>query len=265
MSHHRECVTRVGRLSRLPPGPLRWSGSLTQATHEGRYKLNRGSRPPPRQVGAPFGASINAAVIRLTQNPSGSSRTGISSQSVARAFSLKTFSGSLNCTMRALPLGAEASLSKALTNHSSMSIYNMSRRVRGTTRTIIASCSLTNVILPLGSMSCSPARRAAFVRVGFTTLSLKLSRNTVRKVIRTDATGFIYDRTTQTRTGIDPGRSALDAVQVGRARRSDRERRRLVRIHRELRNRGGCGAARQGEAFEGDAEGFGDSPFSARP
>ena len=43
---------------------------------------------------------------------------------------------------------------------------------------------------------------------------LRLSRNTVRKVIRSGATEFTYDRTTQPRPKIDPWRSELDELMV---------------------------------------------------
>ena len=71
---------------------------------------------------------------------------------------------------------------------------------------------------------------------------LRVSRNTVRKVIRSGATEFSYDRTTQPRPKIDPWRSELDAMLAENARRPRRERLTLVRIYEELRNRGygGC-------------------------
>ena len=43
---------------------------------------------------------------------------------------------------------------------------------------------------------------------------LRLSRNTVCKVIRSGATEFTYDRTTQPRPKIDPWRSELDELMV---------------------------------------------------
>lgn len=68
--------------------------------------------------------------------------------------------------------------------------------------------------------------------------SLKVSRNTVRKVVRSGKTAFDYDRTTQPRPKIDPWRPALDEMLAANARRSRRERLTLVRIYEELRNRG---------------------------
>ncbi|MEP3334345.1 IS21 family transposase [Sedimentitalea sp.] len=67
---------------------------------------------------------------------------------------------------------------------------------------------------------------------------LRLSRNTVRKVIRSGATEFTYDRTAQPRPKIDPWRSELDAMLAENARRPKRERLTLIRIYEELRNRG---------------------------
>jgi len=67
---------------------------------------------------------------------------------------------------------------------------------------------------------------------------LRLSRNTVRKVIRSDATEFTYDRATQPRPKIDPWRSELDEMLAENARRPKRERLTVIRIYEELRNRG---------------------------
>ena len=67
---------------------------------------------------------------------------------------------------------------------------------------------------------------------------LRLSRNTVRKVIRSGATEFTYDRTTRPRPKIDPWRSELDGLLTENALRPKRERLTLIRICEELRNRG---------------------------
>ncbi|AKO97010.1 Transposase [Marinovum algicola DG 898] len=67
---------------------------------------------------------------------------------------------------------------------------------------------------------------------------LRVSRNTVRKVIRSGATEFTYDRTKQPRPRIDPWRPELDEILAENARRPKRERLTLVRIYEELRNRG---------------------------
>lgn len=67
---------------------------------------------------------------------------------------------------------------------------------------------------------------------------LRVSRNTVRKVIRSGSTEFTYDRTTQPRPKIDPWRSELDEMLAENSRRPKRQRLTLVRIYEELRNRG---------------------------
>ncbi len=68
--------------------------------------------------------------------------------------------------------------------------------------------------------------------------SVKVSRNTVRKVIRSGATEFSYDRTSQPRPKIDPWRSDLDEMLAENACRAKRERLTLVRIYEALRNLG---------------------------
>ncbi len=65
-----------------------------------------------------------------------------------------------------------------------------------------------------------------------------MSRNTVRKVIRSGATEFTYDRTTQPRPKIGPWRSGLDDMLAENARRPKRDRLTLIRIFEELCNRG---------------------------
>ena len=67
---------------------------------------------------------------------------------------------------------------------------------------------------------------------------LRVSRNAVRKVIRSGATEFTYDRSTQPRPKMDPWRSELDTMLAENARRPKRQRLTLVRINEELRNRG---------------------------
>ena len=67
---------------------------------------------------------------------------------------------------------------------------------------------------------------------------LRVSRNTVRKVVRSGATEFTYDRNVQPRPKIDPWRSELDAMLVENVRRPKRDRLTLVRIYEELRNLG---------------------------
>jgi len=67
---------------------------------------------------------------------------------------------------------------------------------------------------------------------------LGVSRNTVRKVIRSGATAFTYDRPTQPRPKIDPWRSELDEMLAENSRRAKRDRLTLIRIYEELRQLG---------------------------
>lgn len=67
---------------------------------------------------------------------------------------------------------------------------------------------------------------------------LRVSRNTVRKVVRSGATEFSYDRSTQPRPKIDPWRFELDEMLAENARQPKRQRLTLVRVYEELRNRG---------------------------
>ena len=67
---------------------------------------------------------------------------------------------------------------------------------------------------------------------------LRVSRNTVRKVIRSGATEFSYDRSTRPHPKIDPWRSQLDDVLADNTRHPKRERLTLVRVYEELRNQG---------------------------
>jgi transposase len=61
---------------------------------------------------------------------------------------------------------------------------------------------------------------------------LRVSRNTVRKVVRSGATEFSYDRSTQPRPKIDPWRSDLDEMLAENDRQAKRQRLTLVRILR---------------------------------
>lgn len=64
---------------------------------------------------------------------------------------------------------------------------------------------------------------------------LRVSRNTVRKVIRSGATEFVYERNVQPRPKIGPWQSDLDEMLAENARRPRRERLTLIRIFEELR------------------------------
>ena len=67
---------------------------------------------------------------------------------------------------------------------------------------------------------------------------LRLSRNTVRKVIRSGDTEFSYDRSVQPRPKIDPWRDRLDGMLEDNAGKPRRDRLTLVRIYEDLRNPG---------------------------
>ncbi len=84
-------------------------------------------------------------------------------------------------------------------------------------------------------------RRAPFIQgksIKQICRELRVSRNTVRKVIRSGATEFSYDRSTQPRPKIDPWRVQLDDMLAENARHPKRVRLTLVRIYEELRNLG---------------------------
>jgi transposase len=65
-----------------------------------------------------------------------------------------------------------------------------------------------------------------------------LSRKVVRKVIRSEATGFRYERVRQPRLRIDPWREPLDGLLLTNEARPSRERLTLLRIFGELRGLG---------------------------
>ena len=67
---------------------------------------------------------------------------------------------------------------------------------------------------------------------------LRLSRNTVRKVIHSGDTEFSCDRSVQPRQKIDPWRDQLDGLLTANAVKPKRARLTLVRIYEELRNIG---------------------------
>ncbi len=66
----------------------------------------------------------------------------------------------------------------------------------------------------------------------------RMSRNTIRKVIRSGATEFSYDRSHQPHPKIDPWRDDLEAMLTENAAKSRKERLTLVRIYEALRNQG---------------------------
>ena len=64
---------------------------------------------------------------------------------------------------------------------------------------------------------------------------LKVSRNTVRKVLRSGETSFVYERDIQPRPKLGRWTADLDAVLAGNAAKSAREQLTLIRIFEELR------------------------------
>ena len=67
---------------------------------------------------------------------------------------------------------------------------------------------------------------------------LRVSRNTVRKVIRGGETAFSYDRSIQPHPKIDPWRSELDPLLAANAKAPRRDRLTLIRIYEDLRDGG---------------------------
>ena len=67
---------------------------------------------------------------------------------------------------------------------------------------------------------------------------MKLSRNTVRKVLRSDTTSFEYERAVQPQPKLGPWRDQLDALLLGNEGKAARERLTLIRIFETLRGLG---------------------------
>src|SRR5215203_1946265 len=67
---------------------------------------------------------------------------------------------------------------------------------------------------------------------------LKVSRNTVRKVLRSGETSFEYERVVQPRPKLGRWAAKLDGLLAGNAAKSAREQLTLIRIFEELRGRG---------------------------
>ena len=67
---------------------------------------------------------------------------------------------------------------------------------------------------------------------------LRVSRKVVRKVIRSDATEFRYERETQPLPKIGPWREQLEGLLSENEAKSSRERLTLVRLYEELRGLG---------------------------
>ncbi len=68
--------------------------------------------------------------------------------------------------------------------------------------------------------------------------SLGVSRNTVRKVLRSGETAFAYERTEQPLPKLGPWASYLDGLLAANAVKARRERLTLVRIYEELQGLG---------------------------
>jgi transposase len=67
---------------------------------------------------------------------------------------------------------------------------------------------------------------------------LKVSRNTVRKVLRSGATSFEYERDVQPRPKLGRWMAELDELLAGNGAKPAREQLTLIRIFEELRGRG---------------------------
>jgi predicted transcriptional regulator len=67
---------------------------------------------------------------------------------------------------------------------------------------------------------------------------LKVSRNTVRKVLRSGETAFEYERNVQPRPKLGRWTVEVDELLTGNASKSARERLTLIRIFEQLRERG---------------------------
>ena len=81
-------------------------------------------------------------------------------------------------------------------------------------------------------------RREHFVRgktIKQIVRELHVSRNTVRKILRSGATAFEYERTVQPQPRLGPWRAELERLLVANAARSSRERLTLMRIFEDLR------------------------------
>src|SRR3974377_2488471 len=77
---------------------------------------------------------------------------------------------------------------------------------------------------------------------------LGVSRNTVRKVLRSGETSFEYERNVQPRPKLGQWTAALDELLEGNAAKPAREQLTLIRIFEDLRGRGydgGCDAGRR--------------------
>lgn len=67
---------------------------------------------------------------------------------------------------------------------------------------------------------------------------LKVSRKTVRRVVRSGETAFAYERSVQPQPKIGPWKDELDRLLAVNAGRASRERLTLIRVFEELRGLG---------------------------
>ena len=84
-------------------------------------------------------------------------------------------------------------------------------------------------------------RREHFVRhrsIREISRDLHLSRNTVRKILRSEATEFHYEREVQPLPMIGPWREQLDGLLMANEGKASRERLTLIRLFEELRDAG---------------------------
>ncbi|WLA47928.1 IS21 family transposase [Bradyrhizobium elkanii] len=91
----------------------------------------------------------------------------------------------------------------------------------------------------------SKIRRAHYVQhqsIKAICRELGVSRKVVRKVLRSDATDFHYERSQQPKPKIDPWRGDLDQLLATNADKPRRERLTLVRIYEEIRGLGYAGS-----------------------
>src|SRR2546422_10046973 len=98
---------------------------------------------------------------------------------------------------------------------------------------------------------------------------LKMSRNTVRKVLRSGETSFEYERVIQPRPKLGRWAAELDGLLEGNAAKSAREQLTLIRIFEELRGRGYDGGydacrryARRGSPERGQSTPAASGPLS---
>ena len=98
-------------------------------------------------------------------------------------------------------------------------------------------------------------RRAFFIQqkpIKAICRELRVSRKVVRKVIRSQATEFRYERRRQPLPRIDPWRDQLDELLLANEGKSARERLTLIRIFEELRGFGyGAATTRFGATRRG--------------